>query len=159
MTTSEVNIVKCDFCNPDHLKAIGLLMNGYITDEMGGGKPLNPIQQLRLIDGLNNHPTAIVLLAGTETEAIGILVAFQNFSTFTVRPMLNIHDLYVVPSYRNYGIGRALMESLEEIASEKKCSRITLEVRTDNPKAQSLYKSLGFAECSPSMLYWRKSLD
>lgn len=158
MMTSEVNIVKCDFSNPDHLKAVGLLMNGYITDDMGGGKPLNPIQQLRLIDGLNNHPTAIVLLAGTETEAIGIIVAFRNFSTFTVKPMINIHDLYVVPSYRKYGIGRALMESIEEVANELKCSRITLEVRSDNSKAQSLYKSLGFEECDPSMHYWRKSL-
>ncbi|MBP1640579.1 MAG: GCN5-related N-acetyltransferase [Bacteroidetes bacterium] len=158
MTTTEIEITDCDFCNPDHLSAIGDLLNSYIADPMGGGEPLNKLQQLRLVDGLNNHPTAIVLLALADERPAGMLVAFENFSTFTVKPMVNIHDLIVNPDFRELGIGRKLMEAIEVRAREKGCSRITLEVRHDNVKAQALYVNLDFQEADPPMYYWRKTL-
>ncbi|WP_353123716.1 GNAT family N-acetyltransferase, partial [Dysgonomonas capnocytophagoides] len=84
--------------------------------------------------------------------------AFQNFSTFTVSPMINIHDLIVLPAYRGKDIGCLLLKEIINIANDKKCSRITLEVRNDNLVAQNLYKKIGFAEAEPSMYYWRKNL-
>jgi len=158
MTTVELDIVACDFCEPSHLTAIGGLLNAYIADQMGGGLPLTPLQQLRLVDGLNNHPTAIVLLATLDKEPVGMVVAFENFSTFTVKPMINIHDLIVYPQYRGLGIGRKLMDAVIEKAKQKECSRVTLEVRHDNIKAQTLYVSLDFQEADPPMYYWRKNL-
>jgi ribosomal protein S18 acetylase RimI-like enzyme len=38
------------------------------------------------------------------------------------------------------------------------CSKVTLEVRDDNLVAKSLYKSLGFKDSDPPMLYWTKML-
>lgn len=148
----------CDFCDPIYLAAIGDLLNAYVADSMGGGESLGQLQQLRLVDGLNNHPTAIVLLALTAGKPVGMLVAFENFSTFTVCPMINVHDLIVFPGYRGLGVGRKLMEGIEERAREKGCSRISLEVRHDNVKAQTLYVSLDFKEADPPMYYWRKTL-
>ncbi|MDP4202597.1 MAG: GNAT family N-acetyltransferase, partial [Bacteroidota bacterium] len=99
-TITDIEIEDCDFSNPEHLNGICELLNAYIGDQMGGGMPLNKLQQLRLVDGLNNHPTAIVLLALANERPVGMLVAFENFSTFTVRPMVNIHDLIVLPEFR-----------------------------------------------------------
>ncbi len=158
MTTTDIEITDCDFCNPGHLSSIGDLLNSYIADPMGGGEPLNKLQQLRLVDGLNNHPTSIVLLAWADERPAGMLVAFENFSTFTVKPMVNIHDLIVNPDFRELGIGRKLMEAIEVRAREKGCSRITLEVRHDNVKAQALYVNLDYREADPLMYYWRKNL-
>ena len=157
-TTTEIEIEDCDFSNPEHLNGICDLLNAYIADRMGGGTPLNKMQQLRLVDGLNNHPTAIVLLALADERPVGMLVAFENFSTFTVRPMVNIHDLVVLPEFRGLGIGRKLMDTIEVRAREKGCSRISLEVRHDNVKAQTLYVSLDYQEADPPMYYWRKNL-
>lgn len=157
-TITDIEIEDCDFCNPEHLNGICDLLNAYIGDQMGGGTPLNKLQQLRLVDGLNNHPTAIVLLALAGERPVGMLVAFENFSTFTVKPMINIHDLIVLPEFRGLGIGRKLMEAIEVRAREKGCSRISLEVRHDNVKAQTLYVSLDFQEADPPMYYWRKNL-
>ncbi len=156
MTTNDTCVVDCDFCNPDHLKAVGSLINAYINDEMGGGKPLTPFQLLRLVDGLNNHPTAVVLLAATNGVASGLIVAFENFSTFTVKPMFNIHDVFVSSDARGMGVGRMLMEALIEKAKERGCGRITLEVRHDNLIAQKLYSSLGFQDGEPPMYFWKK---
>lgn len=157
-TITDIEIDDCDFSNPEHLNGICELLNAYIGDQMGGGKPLNKLQQLRLVDGLNNHPTVIVLLALAGERPVGMLVAFENFSTFTVRPMVNIHDLIVLPEFRGLGVGRKLMKAIEVRAREKGCSRISLEVRHDNVKAQTLYVSLDFQEADPPMYYWRKNL-
>lgn len=153
-----IEIDLCDYNEPDDLKAVAMLLNAYIEDEMGGGEKLNPIKQLRLVDGLNNHPTSIVLLAKLNGLYAGMIVAFENFSTFSVAPMINIHDVIVLKDFRGQGVGKALMQKISDLAAEKKCSRITLEVRHDNEIAQKLYKNMDFADTEPPMFFWRKYL-
>jgi len=147
-----------DFDRPEHQKIIGELMNGYIADEMGGGSLLTANQQKELIAGLNNHPKVIAIWAETNSKPSGFIVAFENFSTFTVRPMLNIHDVFVAHEFRGFGIGHKLMNAIIEKGKERGCSRITLEVRHDNTIAQKLYKSLEFEDTNPPMYFWRKYL-
>lgn len=158
MKNIDIEIKRCDFSNTDCLNAVGDLMNAYISDSMGGGNPLSDVEKLRLVDGLNQHPTAIVLLASVGDLFCGLLIAFENFSTFSVKPMINIHDLIVLTEFRHLGIGHKLLDSISEIAQNRGCSRITLEVRNDNITAQSLYKKKGFGETDPPMYYWRRNL-
>ena len=153
-----VHTRECDFSDVTDLKAVGTLMNAYIKDQYGGGELLDMSRQLHLVDALNEHPKSIVLLAEIDGVRCGMVVAFENFSTFSVRPMINIHDVIVLEEYRGKGVGKRLMEAVEAIAIERQCSRITLEVREDNEVAQSLYKKMGFGETAPPMLYWRKYL-
>ncbi|MDR2086744.1 MAG: GNAT family N-acetyltransferase [Dysgonamonadaceae bacterium] len=156
---NRIEIIPYDYTQPQHLKGIATLINAYIEDRMGGGTPLSESRQLRLADLLNRHPTTIVLLACCESEVCGLLIAFENISTFTVRPMINIHDIVVLPEYRRKGIGKLLLEAAINTGKEKGCSRITLEVRQDNLPAQQLYKSMDFKETQPPMYYWRKELE
>lgn len=158
MNQLNLQVKDCDYTNADDLNAVGVLLNAYIDDDMGGGEPLSKLQQLRLVDALNQHPTSIVLLAQLDDEYCGMLIAFENFSTFTVSPMINIHDLIVLSSFRGKGVGRQLLETLINKAEQKKCSRVTLEVRDDNANAQHLYQSLDFGETDPPMFYWRKKM-
>jgi ribosomal protein S18 acetylase RimI-like enzyme len=154
----ETKIIQCDFSDPEHQKAVIALIDAYIHDDMGDGNPQSKQEQINLIEGLKNHPKALVLLAETQGVYTGLLIAFENFSTFTARPMINIHDVMVLNEYRKKGIGRRLMNVLIEEAGKRNCSRITLEVRKDNLPAQNLYCELGFYEPEPGMLYWRKYL-
>jgi GNAT superfamily N-acetyltransferase len=154
-----VKITICDYSNSEHRNAVTSLINAYIADKMGGGKPLSKAEQLRLVEGLNNHPKSIVLLAQTGDIFVGLLTAFENFSTFSAKPMINIHDVTVLEEYRDKGIGRLLMNAIVNEAKQRKCSRITLEVRKDNINAQHLYNSLGFEETDPGMFFWRKTLE
>ncbi|MHB9142771.1 MAG: GNAT family N-acetyltransferase, partial [Paludibacter sp.] len=62
------------------------------------------------------------------------------------------------PAYRGKGLGKALMKKLEDISIERNYCKITLEVREDNAVAQNLYRSLGYGECQPKMLFWTKKL-
>jgi ribosomal protein S18 acetylase RimI-like enzyme len=153
------NIVFADYSNPNHRQAIVKLIDEYIHDEMGDGEPLSEQGRIRLLEGLANHPKSIVLLAHTQNVFTGLLTAFENFSTFTAKPMVNIHDIIVLKEYRGMGIGRQLINALVREAQNRKSSRITLEVRQDNFAAQHLYRSLEFADTEPAMFYWRKYLE
>jgi ribosomal protein S18 acetylase RimI-like enzyme len=159
MKTPDLTVRPCVYTDTDDRNAIGALINAYIKDEMGGGEPLAPPQQLHLAEALAQHPKSVVLLACVGEIRCGMLVAFENFSTFTVRPMINIHDVIVLKEYRGKNVGRSLLEAIIRMAEERRCSRITLEVRMDNPVARRLYESVGFCAPAPEMLYWRKNLQ
>ncbi|MDR3653762.1 MAG: GNAT family N-acetyltransferase [Paludibacter sp.] len=148
----------CDFENPAHLTALADLLNMYMADPMGDAAPLNKLQQLRLVDGLANHPAAFVLFVLYRAEIVGMATCFINFSTFNVKSYLNIHDFFVHPTFRGKGLATNLMQELISISTSRDYCKITLEVREDNVAAQGLYLSFGFEECKPSMLFWTKKL-
>jgi len=148
----------CDFSNEDHCIRLAALINQYISDPMGGGTPLTYRQQLRLVDGLNNHPASFVLFILADQQIVGLATCFINFSTFKAKPYINIHDILIDSEFRGNGLGKKLMEQIELIAKERKCCKITLEVRDDNQIAQNLYTELGFKDTEPIMHFRTKEL-
>ncbi len=148
----------CDFSNEEHCTQLARLINHYIADPMGGGTPLTPLQQLRMVDGLANHPASFVLLASVNHQIIGLATCFLNFSTFKAKPYINIHDLIVDRPYRGKGYGCLILQQIEVIARERKCCKITLEVREDNFPARTLYREQGFKAVYPPMFFWSKEL-
>lgn len=158
LSKMEISFVLCDYANEYHCQRFAGLINHYITDLMGGGKPLSMRDQLYLIDGMANHPASFVLFAQIGEEIVGLVTCFINFSTFKARPYLNVHDVIVEKRYRRLGIGRKLVARCIEIATERKYCKATLEVRYDNSNAQKLYRSLGFDETEPVMHFWSKNI-
>jgi ribosomal protein S18 acetylase RimI-like enzyme len=155
---SPLKVFECDFSNPFHCETLANLMNAYITDPMGGGRPYSPEQREKLIEGLKNHPSSLVLFIAAGEKIIGLTNCFVNFATFSLKPFINIHDVIVLQEFRGTGAGRRLMEGVIEHARKIGCSKITLEVREDNEPAQNLYKSLNFKECEPVHFFWTKYL-
>jgi ribosomal protein S18 acetylase RimI-like enzyme len=158
MNKVPVRIISCDFENAVHCSALVNLMNEYITDKMGGGDPYSEDQKLRLIEGLKSHPAKLIYFAVTDNEFIGLITCFVNFSTFTVKPFINIHDVIVTNTWRNSGIGRQMIDRVVETAREMDCAKVTLEVRADNQNARHLYQSMGFKDAEPRQYYWSKYL-
>ena len=85
-------------------------------------------------------------------------VCFRGFSTFNAAPLINIHDLIVIQEFRGKGLGRQLLEEVENISREEHCCKITLEVRSDNHVAQALYRAEGFSRGEKPMEFWTKWL-
>ena len=149
-------IIPCDFTNPDHCKAEIDLMREYMTDEMGGCEPLTDELNNKLIEGLKNATNALIFLAVYKNEFVGLTNSFINFATFSVKKFINIHDVIVKKEFRGKGIGEKLIHENIRYAADNGFSKVTLEVRNDNNKAQNLYKKLGFNDCNPPMFYWVK---
>ncbi|MBU6284100.1 GNAT family N-acetyltransferase, partial [bacterium] len=102
--------------DPVEARAVVDLVDGYASEAMHGGRPLPGDVRRALVPGLAAHPTALVLLAWRGDDPVGIAVCFRGFSTWSARPLLNLHDLAVVPSLRRTGIGRRLLAAVEERA-------------------------------------------
>jgi ribosomal protein S18 acetylase RimI-like enzyme len=126
--------------------AIIAVLDSYASDPRGGSQPLSATVKARLIPGLKSHPTTRVWLAWEAGEAVGLCVGFLGFSTFNARPLLNIHDLAVVPGRRGGGVGRALLTAAQIHAREAGCCKLTLEVQDDNTPARGLYENFGFRD-------------
>jgi GNAT superfamily N-acetyltransferase len=141
-----VDIQEADLANPVHAAAIVAVLDSYARDPMGGGEPLSADVRARLLPGLRSHPTTLVLLAFDEGEAVGIAVCFFGFSTFQGRPLLNVHDLAVLPARRGAGIGRALLAAAEAHARRRGCCKLTLEVQDQNHRARAVYARFGFTD-------------
>jgi ribosomal protein S18 acetylase RimI-like enzyme len=137
-------IVEADLADPRHQQAIVALVDAYARDPMGNGQGLPEAVRRELIPGLRRHPTTVVFLAFDGEAPVGIAVCFLGFSTFAARPLLNIHDLAVLPAYRGLGVGRRLLQRVEAKARQLGCCKLTLEVREDNQPAQQLYWKMGF---------------
>ncbi len=157
-------VYEADLNDPEHQRAVVKLVNEYAQIPMIHGKPLTAEVQRDLIPGLQQHPTTIVFLAFEQDTAIGIAVCFLGFSTFAARPLINIHDLAVTAEYQGRGIGRLLLEAVEQKAHELGCCKVTLEVDEKNHRARQVYSAAGFAESRPNVaagnaLYLAKPLN
>jgi GNAT superfamily N-acetyltransferase len=83
-----------------------------------------------------------VLIADWDGKPAGFALYFFNFSTFVGRPGLYLEDLFVRPSHRKHGIGRALLRALARIAEQRGCGRMEWAVLDWNEPALKFYKSL-----------------
>src|SRR5262245_26643777 len=154
-----MSILLADLGNPAHQAAIIDLLDMYCRDQFGDGKPLSAEARANLIPGLIEHGGARVFLAFDGGEPIGLALCFVGFSSFRARPLINIHDIAVVPQARGRGIGRQLLQAVEEYARQMGCCKVTLEVRSDNARAQRAYRSAGFKSTQPETFFWSQPLD
>jgi GNAT superfamily N-acetyltransferase len=144
--TPSLRVREADLDDPVDGAAVVDLLNAYAGDPIGGGEPLSLDVRARLVPALRAHPTALVLLAFHDGRAVGIAVCFFGFSTFQARPLLNVHDLAILPEWRGHGIGRALLAAVEERARARGCGKLTLEVQDENRRARRLYDAFGFVD-------------
>ena len=142
---SSIEILQADLDHRDHQQAIVALLDAYAMDPMGNGKALSKEVRRELIPGLQQHPTTIIFLAFQNKDAVGIAACFVGFSTFAARPLINIHDFYVIPEVRGQKIGHMILAAVEQKARDTECCKITLEVQQNNHRAQRIYEAAGFS--------------
>ena len=143
-------IVDADLENPAHAEGIVAILDAYARESVGGSQPLSDEVRACLVSRLGAQRHAEVLLALDGGRPVGVAVCFLGFSTFSARPLLNLHDLAVLPEHRDRGIGRLLLAAVEERARRRGCCKLTLEVREDNHGARALYEREGFGDFAPS---------
>ena len=144
MPESPLVVRRVDFADPHDTRDYLHLLDAYARDPMGGGAALSDTVLERLPRDLRRHPGAYCLMAEQDGEAVGFATCFLGYSTFLARPLLNIHDIAVLPEWRRLGAARHLIAGIETLARELDCCRITLEVREDNAAARRLYQATGF---------------
>lgn len=158
-----VELVEVDYRNPVHGQHLLQLMDAYAADPMGGGMPLDPVARGRLVEGLSARSDALSILAYIDGSPVGLVNCFEGYSTFKAKPLINLHDVVVLPAYRGRGIAKQMLERVEALAKGRGCYKITLEVLSQNTAAQAAYRKLGYAgyrldEATGHALFWENVL-
>jgi ribosomal protein S18 acetylase RimI-like enzyme len=159
----EITVIEADLSRSDYVDAVVAQLDAYSRDPVANGRGLSEDVKRDLGPGLRAHPGTTVFLAYRQTSPVGVAVCFLGFSTFAARRVLNIHDLSVLPEHRGVGVGRSLLERVEQRARELGCCKLTLEVQEHNDRAKGLYSHFGFQpyELSSDVgcaLFWQKKL-
>ncbi len=85
-----------------------------------------------------SNSLAKYFVAKIDDKVIGFI------GTWIIVDESHITNVAVHPDYRKLGIGSMLIEAMIDYCEEKKCVAYTLEVRSSNEPAISLYKKHGF---------------
>ncbi len=150
---SHLRICRADYNNPVHAGALVLLLDAYARDAAGGGEPLGDFAKSHLVKELAARPQAFSVLAFDDAQPVGLINCIEGFSTFACRPLVNIHDVAVLPSHRGQRVGEQMLALVDEIARERGACKLTLEVLQGNRSAIRLYERVGFAgyQLDPAM--------
>jgi len=94
-----------------------------------------------------DHPVLHGLVAeadaGAGPEVVGMALWFVTYSTWTGRPGIWLEDLFVRPSARRLGLGRALLAELAAEAVRRGYGRLEWNVLDWNAPALGFYAGLG----------------
>lgn len=159
-----IEVINADYSNNNQRTDISYLLNAYALDSMGGGKPLTQYVIDNLAFELSKLPYAFTVISYVNSDPVGLVNCFEAFSTFSCKPLINIHDVIVLKEFRGNGICQKMLERVEDIAISKGCCKLTLEVLSNNETAKSSYNKFGFNsyELDPKIghaLFWQKIIN
>lgn len=85
-------------------------------------------------------------------ESASVIVAYESNTAIgcgCFRPMkekdtVEIKRMYVIPAFRNKGVGKMILQALEKWASEQKFLQTKLETGIKQPEAIAAYEKSGY---------------
>ncbi|PSB16442.1 N-acetyltransferase [Phormidesmis priestleyi ULC007] len=89
------------------------------------------------------RPYIETIVAEHTEQVVGFALFFHNYSTFLTKPGIYLEDLFVLPEYRDQGIGRALLTYLAQLAVDRGCGRLEWSVLDWNEPAIGFYQRMG----------------
>ena len=93
-------------------------------------------------------PDAVFLVARRNGELLGS-IAFRIIAPGHAE----IKRMFVRAEARGNGVGRRLLEALEDAARQRNVERISLETGIRQPEAIGLYRASGYRDCPPFGTY------
>jgi RimJ/RimL family protein N-acetyltransferase len=99
----------------------------------------------KTLKAYHENPNYVQFIAEVDGKLVG-KIDFKNGNNEKISHQ-GAFAMIILPEYRNYGIGRALLETLINWArNNSEIEKVCLEVMEDNLGAIQLYKNLGFFE-------------
>jgi len=96
-----------------------------------------------LRDGWGEPARFTALIAEYDSLPAGFALYFTTYSTWRGHHGIRLEDLYVTPTLRGHGIGKALLSRLARIAVDQGCPRLEWDVLDWNEPAIAFYRSIG----------------
>jgi ribosomal protein S18 acetylase RimI-like enzyme len=159
----KIDVFNLNYQDAQHAQDMLFLLDNYALDPMGGATALSQTVKDNLATALAKLPHAFSVICYVDGKPAGLANCFEAFSTFKCKPLINIHDVVVAGEFRGLGISQRILQHIENIAVQKGCCKVTLEVLEGNQIAKNAYLKFGFGgyQLDPQMgkaLFWEKPL-
>ena len=99
---------------------------------------------------LDSDSARVLVARAAHHRFLGVAVVFFRSGSRVAR----LYSLASHPEGRGRGIGTALVQAAEVLASQRHCRVLRLEVRCDNQRAIALYERLGYRRISRLAEYY-----
>ncbi|MGN6409388.1 MAG: ribosomal protein S18-alanine N-acetyltransferase [Curtobacterium sp.] len=83
------------------------------------------------------------------------VVGYAGLSSLAGNPVADVQTIAVAAEHRGQGIGKVLFAELLDEARRRGVREVFLEVRADNPAAQSMYTAFGFEHIATRPRYYQ----
>ena len=125
-------------------------------------KPADPQLAAAFIRDRLQADQSVIFLAEADEEGsreiLGFVQLYPSFSSVAACRIWVLNDLFVIPTARRCGAGRALMEAARQHAIRTRAKRLTLETTAENRAAWSLYEDLGYVRQEDSVRFYTLEL-
>lgn len=108
----------------------------------------NAWSRTAVLDSAAREDFVILLCADDDGRTVGYI------DGFFVCAELDVCNLAVETEFRRRGVGSFLLRGLLSWAEDHGIERVTLDVRTSNAAARSLYEKAGFAPCGTRRAFY-----
>lgn len=110
-------------------------------------EPSDPVKQERVFKTIHEHPDYYLLGAYTNDDLVGTLMGIVCYDLLgECKPFMVIENVIVSSTARRQGIGRLLMEGIEQIARDRSCGYIILVSSDHRKEAHQMYAAHGYRE-------------
>src|SRR5580692_5760824 len=87
---------------------LGFIQELAAYEKLSSAVVASPEKLRRSLFGRNRFVQAVI--ARLDDEPVSFALYFCNYSTFLAKPGIYLEDLYVKPSHRSQGLGKALLQ-------------------------------------------------
>lgn len=117
-------------------------------------KPADLALARRYLDERFRRNESVIFVAeDTDGEIVGFTQLYPAFCSVAADRTYVLYDLFVTPSARGTGAGRALMERAEAFGRQAGAARLELQTARTNTIGQSLYESCGWQRDNDFYVY------
>lgn len=118
-----------------------------LCDELFGSKT-NMAQLAKMVKKIANNPDYILVGAKNEKEQlVGAVMGITCMDTVgECQPFMVLENLIVSEKNRRQGVGKKLVNYIEETARERNCYFIMLMSRAKRTEAHLFYESMGYSK-------------
>lgn len=96
-----------------------------------------------------------VVVETTDEGSAPTVVGYAGLSSLPGNPVADVQTIAVAADQRGKGLGRVLFTELLDEARRRDVHEVFLEVRADNPVAQTMYTAFGFEHIATRPRYYQ----
>jgi GNAT superfamily N-acetyltransferase len=101
----------------------------------------------------SNDSVVFLAIDPPSGNGLGFVQLFPSFSSVAAQRIWILNDLFVAPTARQRGIGRALLDAARNYGVATGAKRIVLSTAAVNREARSLYESSGYKQEDVFLVY------